>query len=319
MPTLRSLPPSLLLCVCLALTVKSLQGCSPSSKIEPEPTTLLPGAGLAGAGGAGGMGETAGQGGFSGVDGTSGMGGSSSSKPVHCPSGRGPNMVLLEGPTGSYCMDRTEVTKGHYKSFMAEVGTSPDKLAPQYADLKNFAQCAKANFEFGPSGYDEPGPVFEWNEKDPMRDVDVCDAYAYCRWAGKRLCGKMGGGVATEESGSSPETSEWMWACTNGGTSKFPTGSSYEPGVCEYKYKYEEGKESQCRGNTSPYDQIEDLLGGVTEFTSECIWKDGTFSKGCGVRGGSPNGMSDQLNCGFRFTSINSPGGGIRCCADPEP
>lgn len=226
-------------------------------------------------------------------------------------------MVLLEGPTGPYCMDRTEVTKGHYKTFLNEVGTSAEKLASSFDYLKNFAQCAKANYEFGPKGFTDPQHVFKWNEKDPMHGIDVCDAYAYCRWAGKRLCGKMGGGVGTEESGSSPETSEWMWACTNGGTSKYPTGSSYDPQVCAYNDEYKEGKENQCRGNTSPYDQIENILGGVSEYTQECAWEGDFFTYGCGIRGAS--GGPENLDCSFGRTGVTSGGGGIRCCADPEP
>jgi len=215
-------------------------------------------------------------------------------------------------------MDRTEVTKGHYKAFLTEVGTSAYNLASKYDDLRNFSNCAKANYELGPKGFTEPDHVFEWNEKDSMHDVDACDAYAYCRWAGKRLCGKMGGGIGTEKSGSSPETSEWMWACTNGGTTKFPTGSSYEPGVCVLNHKHEEGKESQCRGTNSPYDQIENLLGGVLEFTSECNWNENSIAYGCGVRGSSSVGKPDQLDCSIGVTGLIDGGGGIRCCADAE-
>ncbi len=284
-------------CTLIVLAAMWFQACSPSATIEPEPTlqTNPPGAGVAG---------------------TGGTGGSNATRTPRCPSGRGPEMVLLEGPTGPYCMDRTEVTKGHYKLFLEEVGTEPHKLSKEYAHLNDFAQCAKANHEFNPSGYEEPHLVFDWTPQDRMHHVDVCDAYAYCTWAGKRLCGKMGGGKGSEESGSKPETSEWMWACTNGGTSKYPTGDSYEPGICTYKFKHEENGENQCRGNKFPYEQIEDLIGGVTEHTSECVWKDENTSLGCGIRGG--NHGSSIFDCNFAFTSVGAASGGIRCCADAE-
>jgi hypothetical protein len=99
-----------------------------------------------------------------------------------CPSGLpGPAMV----PAGAFalptmCIDATEVTNAHYAAFLA---SSPAPGSGPGACTWN------VRYE----------PLFHWPPPPeraafPVVDVDWCDAFAYCAWAGKRLCGDPGGG-----------------------------------------------------------------------------------------------------------------------------
>jgi formylglycine-generating enzyme len=63
--------------------------------------------------------------------------------------------------------------------------------------------------------------------------VDWCDAYAYCKGVGKRLCGKIGGGSADYNTGwNNAARDQWHSACTSGGVETYPYGSTYQPQTC---------------------------------------------------------------------------------------
>src|SRR5438445_3243368 len=98
-----------------------------------------------------------------------------------CPAGKGgPAMV----PAGSFCIDQTEVTNAQYQDFVA--------TNPSHAD--QIPECAWNGSWVPFSGawtYDNQTATF------PVAGVNWCQAYGFCAWAGKHLCGAPGGGPAT--------------------------------------------------------------------------------------------------------------------------
>src|SRR6266540_2721417 len=89
----------------------------------------------------------------------------------------GPKMVLVEAPKGNFCIDTTEVTVAHYNAYLLAGGEATETPAP----------CEGA----------APGPQVE---NDPtlqahgVGSVGICQAWSYCSWAKKRLCGRLGDG-----------------------------------------------------------------------------------------------------------------------------
>ena len=66
----------------------------------------------------------------------------------------------------------------------------------------------------------------------PVTCIDWCDAHAYCAWAGKRLCGSIGGGPNIPSSVSIAGADQWYRACSHAGDHKFPYGDTYASGTC---------------------------------------------------------------------------------------
>ncbi|HEY3500662.1 MAG TPA: SUMF1/EgtB/PvdO family nonheme iron enzyme, partial [Polyangiaceae bacterium] len=122
---------------------------------------------------------------------------------------RGPNVVNIDG---KFCIDSTEVTYAEYATFLA---SNP---APQTDDA-----CSWNTF-VPSTGW--PGT----NPQLPVAHVDFCDARGYCAWAGKRLCGEIGGGSFAF--GAFPGNrlkTELYYACSHAGELNFPYGNSYDP------------------------------------------------------------------------------------------
>jgi formylglycine-generating enzyme required for sulfatase activity len=167
--------------------------------------------------------------------------------------------------------------------------------------------------------------------------VDWCDAYAYCKWAGKHLCGKIGGGTNGFSDYATATLSEWFNACSAGGAQKYPYGNAYDGTAC-VDSDYDGtlgfsavsdvlrpvGTATRCHGTISPFDAIYDLSGNVWEWDDSCNGVTGSGDY-CYERGGSfPNGTGQpssgvlDLACdygGLQNRSSFSFNAGFRCCA----
>src|SRR5262249_40663852 len=105
----------------------------------------------------------------------------------------------------------------------------------------------------------------------PVHAVDWCDAFAYCAWAGKRLCGRIAGGSVDPTFGTDlASESEWYNACSRGGQHAYPYGDTYDPRACnglEYGAgtgpQLPVGSLSSCTGG---FAGLFDMSGNVSEW-----------------------------------------------------
>ena len=90
----------------------------------------------------------------------------------------------------------------------------------------------------------------------PMSCVDWCDAAAYCAWAGKRLCGAIGGGQTPEKSVGDPLADEWLYVCTNGGKTKYPYGDTEDKTKCSADDRASVDAYPACAGADEPFSAV---------------------------------------------------------------
>ncbi|MBI4705960.1 MAG: SUMF1/EgtB/PvdO family nonheme iron enzyme [Deltaproteobacteria bacterium] len=273
---------------------------------------------------------------------------------VACPKGlAGPPLVLVPSPgSGSFCMDARETTRGEYDSFLAAKGSDGGGQAPECSWNDSFVPTL---WPLDPADDNPPlyyCPPEHWNgmHADWAVDcVDFCDALAYCEWAGKRLCGRVGGPAKWGRVYIAYKTkdeydafvpvaksveSEFVSACTQGGATKYPYGDQYEPARCiDSKWVEKYGADSvavadtssrECHGTEPPYDAIYDLSGNVGEWQNMCYYWPNVPEIGGSLLGGSrdPSDVGRQDCVGdYGKASARSVFGnvGIRCCADAVP
>lgn len=205
-----------------------------------------------------------------------------------CPSGKGPDMVRVPvAGGGSYCVDSTEVTNVQYADFLA---TSP---APP-----TLPECAfKSNLTPG-STWPDP----DLNE--PVNFVDWCDAYAYCAWAGKRLCGAVGGGPVPT-SAVATSAGQWYGACSAGGSLEYAYGDQVVNGICATTVVNVKASPC-CQG---PYSDLYDMIGFMREWVDSCTGTSGG-SDNCFTMGRPKCTSNQAANRSQRNAEI-----GFRCCA----
>lgn len=249
----------------------------------------------------------------------------------------GPEMVMVKTPRGdSYCIDTTKVTQKQYAEFLASTKQKPG--TEHHACDWNESYAPKFSDDTQPGGcYVGPGiePGTAWLETDyyspeetpdrPVTCVDWCDAVAFCQWAGKRLCGKVGGGSLSADVEDAEyddsNRSQWYNACSNGGVTKYPYGDEYDPDACEtdperkWPWVADVKSAPECHGLGDGFSEVFELAGRGWEFENAYeVWKgDGAFY--VGLRG--VGSLSDKRPCGdFGTTPPQAVGGTFRCCKD---
>ena len=156
----------------------------------------------------------------------------------------------------------------------------------------------------------EPG-----TQSFPVVQVTWCQAYAYCAWAGKRLCGQIGGGPLAQANAANASVSEWANACSDGGSLAYPYGNTFDSATCGGQLAM-----SQIANVKTPltcvggFPGLYNMSGNVWEWTNACNNADY-----CCAMGGAFDGTAVDLACsGVRpwLMSAPAPNIGFRCCAD---
>jgi len=266
-------------------------------------------------GSSGGSGGSVASGGSGGAA-TGGSGGSAGASA--CPDAtqvRGPSLVYVDG----FCIDSTEVTNAQYEEFVnAKNGDASGQISACSTNASYVPSSA------WPAATDE----FNW----PVAYVDWCDAYAYCAWAGKRLCGKIGGGTNDYAAFADANLSQWYRVCSNGGRNTYPYGGTYDPTKCngyggpdgcnggtsQTCSRVDVGTYTECQG-VGAYAGVYDLSGNMLEWEDSCSIDPTTNASICRIRGGAiyAQGASD-MSCDTdtynERLDDTAPGIGFRCC-----
>ena len=238
-----------------------------------------------------------------------------------CPSAHGPAMVQVPG--GGFCIDSTEVTNTEYAEFVTAVSMGASIAMPA-----NGTHCAW-NGSIAPKTSGDgctPSTTDTTMHPDwPVTCVTWCDAYAYCAWAGKRICGAVDGELVQECYATviNP-TNEWYEACSANGTRTYPYGSSYVKGACNTKDLYDAGFAvanveafDACVGG---YSNLYDMGGNVEEWFDSCQdLGEGGANDSCHESGDCFNyaatGFARCDNDDSDYRSFAGTDVGIRCCA----
>jgi formylglycine-generating enzyme required for sulfatase activity len=150
---------------------------------------------------------------------------------------------------GRYAIDLTPVTNAQYARFLVETS-----YRPKYTEnlLKHWI------------GGSPPAD----KEGHPVVYVDLDDARAYAKWAGKRL----------------PTEEEWQYAAQGDDGRSYPWGDKWQSGLCNEGLTGETTNVTAFPGGRSPFG-CWDMCGNVWEWT-ESERSDGR-NRFCMIRGGS--------------------------------
>lgn len=215
-----------------------------------------------------------------------------------CPDGE---MVEFPG----FRIDALETSNAAYRQFLA-AGVDPATQP---------AVCGW-NVDFTPAQW----PVPALADPLPVVGVDWCDAHAYCAWAGKRLCGAIGGGSSSARGAFDAAADQWYRACSGADGEVYPYGPTYVPVACNGADAGVGGllpgmALATCQGSLPG---LFDMSGNVWEWVDAC---DGEAGPGdaCMRRGGSFFSVPKDLRCDLlstrsRETRLDHVG--IRCCAE---
>lgn len=220
-----------------------------------------------------------------------------------CPVGRGPAMVVVADMDGSFCVDSTETSDRQFNAFLAE---------PK-ANLPPAPAACSSKLAFG--------GITRADDDLPVVNVDWCDAWMFCAWAGKRLCGSRNGMLINDFTpANDPKISEWFAACSATGSKKFPYGDTVDPAACNGGAALVPvGSLPKCEGG---YPGVFDMTGNASEWEDNCDVKATTPAMSeCPPRGAGA-ATADAMTCALtvlptsRLRQDRTTSTGIRCCSN---
>ncbi len=229
---------------------------------------------------------------------------------VDCAPGSGGDVTKGDAPCkpvteAGVKIDPFEVTRSQYLAFWHATASGRNTLGlPGDCDFKK-------TISFSPSVPGWPA-VAEGDARLPITGVDVCDARAYCRWAGKRLCGGTDGKpVRVASTNSDQPTNAWQRVCE---AAPNDTGCNVRPHKdAPAKPIAAVGSFPQCKTPGGVFD----LHGNVKELIDVCADPYGV----CKRVGGSADDFGFATDCPSDGNDYVTPNrrdsdGGFRCCAD---
>ncbi len=230
--------------------------------------------GATGAGGAStsGPGGTTTAGGTQSNDGTAGSGCTGNLEIIQSSTGLCvAKMVTIIAPNASlaFSIDVTEVTQGHYDLWLARNPPLPASTDANCGYVTSYAEQGRSGVYTGIDATHHPVVYMDW-----------CDAYAYCKGVGKRLCGAIGGGSNNLSSYADATASQWYRACSSGGVNAYPYGNTYQPSTCDGFDFWNDntstmqtvavGSLASCVTSEVGYAGVYDLSGNVWEWEDSC-------------------------------------------------
>lgn len=213
-----------------------------------------------------------------------------------------PSATMVDG--GGFMIDAFEVRNADYAP-MLEVEFDMAILPPG-CDWK--------------SGFEPDGWTDDLDPELPVVGVDWCDAMVYCAWAGKELCGAVGGGPSDFDVQDDAENDAWYRACSNAGASAYPYGETHDPAACNGS---ESGQDALLPGGTLDTCEggvmgLYDMSGNAWEWSNTCASAGGDATTECRRRGGSRFSEGDNLRCAVNSTRPRGERDnavGFRCCS----
>ena len=205
--------------------------------------------------------------------------------------------------TISFYTDSTEVTVAQYAAFQTAKGDDTSGQAEECA----WNQTYEPLFVQGQ-------PAAQPNQ--PVSNVDFCDAAAFCAWADKQLCGKIGGGDLALSELADPTKSQWYLACAGPKSQPYPYGATYRNGACNDGSSGPNelsavGKYDECEGY---YPGLFDMLGNAQEWTGTCNQHAGEHDT-CERIGGSYLNSAVCSASGAAERNLQAAELGFRCCS----
>jgi formylglycine-generating enzyme required for sulfatase activity len=237
----------------------------------------------------------------------------------------------------SFAIDRYEVTNAQYRKFLAEVKQSSDAAWAHPDQPKGKDHTPRYWKNFNPLLKDpEYAKLAQYNaatftaDDKPVVGVDWFDAYAYAKWAGKRL----------------PTEAEWELAARGTDGRRWPWGNDWDWGLCNIGGEKlasdvnSKGKEKDgfiypapvgsFPAGRSPFG-CDDMAGNAAEWVADWYSADSYKTDSAenphgpvtgterAVRGGSSQNMPSGVRCAiryhrepeFRFFTL-----GFRCAKD---
>jgi hypothetical protein len=231
--------------------------------------------------------------------------------PPGCQGTKGPTPVNIDG---MFCVDSTPVTNAQYADFLSQA--TP-------ATLSQPAVCQQWNTTFTPtSGY----PFHAGVENYPVVYVNYCDAWAYCHWAGKRLCGRVGFPTAAF---GDVLSGELYYACSGGATHPhaYSYGDTLDPSACDTDVCVDGSATSS--GHIDPvgvnkrcqsivYPGLYDLNNALEVILDMCETGDASDGSGDVCQLSNPDYCEEECATTGNYLgrSYSSGMAGIRCCSD---